>query len=125
MLIGRTLVYVPLTALLAGLYTASVSLFQRTFVAVSGDKSDAAIVFATLLLATAFTPVRKWLEGMVERRYQPGHVRPAVPAEAGLGDDDWDARMEAIATKVARREIKAAAMPAPMSATPPARSIQE
>jgi hypothetical protein len=32
-LIGRTLVYVPLTALLAGLYTASVSLFQRVFVA--------------------------------------------------------------------------------------------
>ena len=122
-LIGRTLVYVPLTALLAGLYTASVSLFQRIFVAVTGDKSDAAIVFATLILATAFTPVRKWLEGIVERRYRPDHDGSATHGQAELVDDDWEARMEAIATRVARREISEASTPATIPATPPASSV--
>jgi hypothetical protein len=121
-LIGRTLVYVPLTALLAGLYTASVSLFQRIFVAITGDKSDAAIVFATLILATAFTPVRKWLEGIVERRYQPRHEVP-MSEQAAFADADWDARMEAIATRVARREIEAASTPAAMPASPSTPSV--
>ena len=39
-LINRTLVYVPLTGLLAGLYAASVALFQRLFEAVTGDTSE-------------------------------------------------------------------------------------
>ncbi len=117
-LIGRTLVYVPLTAFLAGLYTASVSLFQRIFVAVTGDKSDAAIVFATLILATAFTPVRKWLEGIVERRFPADHDPLPVVAPAGSGDAAWEVRMEAIATRVARREISAASSPAAADPAP-------
>jgi hypothetical protein len=68
-LIGRTLVYLPLTALLGGLYTAGIALFQRVFVAMTGETSDAAIVMAMLLVATAFTPLRRWLESVVERRF--------------------------------------------------------
>jgi hypothetical protein len=68
-LIGRTLVYLPLTALLGGLYTAGIALFQRVFVAMTGETSDAAIVMAMLLVATAFTPLRRWLEAVVERRF--------------------------------------------------------
>jgi len=107
-LIGRTLVYVPLTAFLAGLYTASVSLFQRLFVAISGDKSDAAIVLATLVLATTFTPIRKWLEGIVDRRLPP-EPATASPESAPTDPAELDARIEAIATRVARREIGTAA----------------
>src|SRR5205814_2504800 len=62
-LISRTLVYVPLTALLAGLYAAVVTLLQRVFQSVTGDRSDAAIIISTLILASVFTPIRKWLEG--------------------------------------------------------------
>src|SRR5262249_50714403 len=99
----------------AGLYTATVSLFQRLFVAVTGDKSDAAIVLATLVLATTFTPIRKWLEGIVERRFPPdptvalstaaANATNSLAAEAGEGR----AEVEAIATRVARREIEVAA----------------
>ncbi len=108
-LINRTLVYVPLTGLLAGLYAASVALFQRLFEAVTGDTSEAAIVFSALILAAVFTPVRKWLEGIVDRRFKPlteaqGSSHSDLSATA---EDDWDARVAAIATRVVRAELDA------------------
>lgn len=83
--ISRTLVYVPLTALLGGMYTAGVALFQRLFVAITGEQSDTAIVGAILVVASAFTPLRRGLEGLVDRRFasgkaEPPHAHPAPPA---------------------------------------------
>jgi hypothetical protein len=75
LILNRTLVYVPLMAILSGLYAGSVALFQRVFVAVTGDTSDVAIVITTLVLASAFTPIRKALEELAERRWKPEHPR--------------------------------------------------
>jgi hypothetical protein len=69
-LINRTLVYVPLTAILAGVYSASIALFQKVFLAFTGDKSDAAIVITTLILATLFTPVKNSLQSLVDKRFK-------------------------------------------------------
>lgn len=69
-LINRAIVYGVLTAVLAGLYSASIGLFQRLFVAVTGEKSDAAIVMTTLILASPFTPVRSWLQAVTDRRFK-------------------------------------------------------
>jgi len=69
-IINRTLVYVPLTAILAGLYSASIALFQKVFVAATGEKSDAAIVITTLLLTTTFTPIKNVLQSVVDRRFK-------------------------------------------------------
>lgn len=80
LILNHALVYVPLSALMTGIYTASVALFQRVFVAVTGDTSDMAIIFSTLILASAFTPMRKFLEGVVDRHFKP---LPRVTAEAG------------------------------------------
>ncbi|HET7037367.1 MAG TPA: hypothetical protein VFI42_16905 [Thermomicrobiaceae bacterium] len=71
LLISRTLVYLPLTAILGGLYTASISLFQRLFEATTGNSSDAAIVLTTLVVASAFTPVKNALQGAVDGRFKP------------------------------------------------------
>jgi hypothetical protein len=105
-LISRTLVYVPLTALLAGLYAAVVTLLQRVFQTVTGDRSDAAIIISTLILASVFTPIRKWLEGIVERRYKPtasaAHVDPAIGLD--VGGLEWEARVAAVALRVVRSE---------------------
>lgn len=79
MLIGRTLVYLPLSAALGGLYTAGIALFQRIFVAVTGETSDIAIVMTILMVATAFTPMRKWLESVVDRRF-PAQAAPSPAA---------------------------------------------
>ncbi len=69
-IINRALVYGALTAILAGLYSASISLFQRVFQAITGQKSDAAIVLTTLILASAFTPIRTRLQTAVDRRFK-------------------------------------------------------
>jgi hypothetical protein len=71
--INRALVYGGLTAILAGVYTASIRLFQSMFIAVTGDESDAAIVLTTLVLASAFTPVRTRLQTAVDRRFKDVH----------------------------------------------------
>lgn len=78
-ILNRALVYIPLTGILGGLYAAGVALFQRLFMAITGDKSDAAVVITTLVLAGMFTPVKNGLQGLVDRRFKPagtGHADP-------------------------------------------------
>jgi hypothetical protein len=70
--VNRTLVYAVLTAVLAGLYSASIGLSQRLFVAFTGERSDAAIVITTLIVASTFTPLKSWLQAVAERRVSTG-----------------------------------------------------
>jgi len=67
-LINRALVYAALTAILAGLYSASIRLFQALFIAFTGNQSDAALVLTTLVLATTFTPIKSRLETIAGTR---------------------------------------------------------
>ena len=71
LILKRALVYIPLTGILGGLYAAGVALFQRIFQAVTGDKSDAAVVIATLVLAGMFTPIRNSIQSFVDRHFKP------------------------------------------------------
>lgn len=87
-LIGRTLVYVPLMAILGGLYSAGIALFQRLFVAITGETSDLAIVLSVLLVATIFTPLRHGLESFATRRFPTGSAHrgaePPGPEPTGI-----------------------------------------
>ena len=65
-LIGRTLVYVPLVGMLGGLYALAVAAFQRVFLSLTGETSDAALLAALFLIAAAVTPLRKALEAAVD-----------------------------------------------------------
>jgi hypothetical protein len=107
-IIGRTLVYVPLTAILAGMYAALVTLLQRVVVTLTGnDTSDAVIVLSTLVLAAAFTPVRQTLDGFVERHFRSPHgrSRPApVSAAAPITEQDHAALLALLASHVERLE---------------------
>lgn len=69
-LINRTLVYVPLTGILSGLYAASMPLLQRMFIALTGAKSDGAVVLTTLILASTFSPIKSALQGLVDKRFK-------------------------------------------------------
>jgi len=69
-IVSRALLYASLTAILAGAFTAGVGLAQRLFVAVTGESSDAAIVLTTLVVATAYAPLRRRLEAIVDRRFK-------------------------------------------------------
>jgi hypothetical protein len=78
-ILDRTLVIGVATALLAGLYTASIGLMQRVFIVLTGERSDAAVVLTTLLVASAFTPLRELLQGFLKRNFGS-----SVPGTKGL-----------------------------------------
>ena len=66
-------------------YTASVALFQRMFVAMTGQGSDIAIVMTLFVLATVFTPVKNTLQERVDRRIKPG-ARPTAKHSTSIDD---------------------------------------
>ena len=80
LIINRTLVYGALSAILAGVYTASITLSQRVFTAVTGERSDAAIVITTLIVAATFTPLKTRLQAVVDARLKT--AQPAVVVSA-------------------------------------------
>jgi hypothetical protein len=69
-LISRTLVYGSLTAILGGMYIASIQLFRALFTGFSGEKSDAAVVLTTLVVAASFTRIRMRLQSLVDARFK-------------------------------------------------------
>jgi hypothetical protein len=104
LILNRALVYIPLTAILGGLYTAGVALSQRLFVTITGDRSDAAIVITTLVMAGLFTPIRNWLQGFVDRRF-----KPAPAATGGPVEDETltvDQRLALLEQRLARMEVR-------------------
>jgi hypothetical protein len=97
-IVDRAFVYGALTAILAGLYAASVRLFQALFTGVTGESSDAALVLTTLVLATSFTPIKRRLETIVERRYRATGDLPSADRRVGRRSSpvELDVRLDAI-----------------------------
>ena len=76
-IIRRALVYVPLTAIIAGIYAASVALSQRLLTA-TGQNSDMAIVLTTLIVVVVFTPIKNAVQATVDRRFKEAPEAPAL-----------------------------------------------
>lgn len=72
LIINRTLVYGGLTAILAAVYAAVITLLNRLFISVSGQKSDAAYVVTAFVVVVAASPVKDWLQHQVDRRVRHG-----------------------------------------------------
>jgi hypothetical protein len=68
-LINRTLVYGALTAMLVGVYLGGVVLLQGAFRALTGQESQLAIVASTLAIAALFQPLRRRIQGFIDRRF--------------------------------------------------------
>jgi hypothetical protein len=68
-LINRALVYGTLTVLLAGVYAGTIVLLQEAFRALTGQQSGLAIVASTLMIAALFTPFRKRIQSIIDRRF--------------------------------------------------------
>jgi hypothetical protein len=69
-LINRTLVYGSLTAILAGVSAVTVGVLERLFRRAAGESSDLTIVVSTLIVVTAFAPVKARLQALVDRRFK-------------------------------------------------------
>ena len=68
-IINRTLVYGSLTATLIALYFGVIVVLQRLFVLLTGQQSTLAVVASTLLIAALFTPLRRRIQGFIDRRF--------------------------------------------------------
>ena len=68
-LVNRTLVYSSLTVLLAATYVGGVVGLQYVFRALTGQGSTLAVVASTLVIAALFVPLRRRVQGFVDRRF--------------------------------------------------------
>lgn len=97
LIINRTLVYLGLTAVLGALYTALITFFNRLFISVSGQKSDAAYVLTAFAVVVAFSPVKDALQRRVDRRLG------GATASAAL--DRFSADVEAVVSVLDVRRV--------------------
>jgi hypothetical protein len=67
--IRKTVVYSVVTGLLALIYFSSVVVLQQFFTTRTGQESPIAIVVSTLLIAALFTPLRRRVQTIIDRRF--------------------------------------------------------
>jgi hypothetical protein len=70
-IINRAIVYGLLTAILAGASAAAIGVTQTLFEGVLGPGSTLTVVITTLLVVSAFNPIKNRLEAIVDRRFKP------------------------------------------------------
>ena len=68
-LINRTLVYGSLTVMLALVYFGGVTATQAVLQTLTGQQSTLAVVASTLAIAALFVPLRRRVQGFVDRRF--------------------------------------------------------
>jgi hypothetical protein len=68
-IINRALVYGSLTVMLVAFYIGGIVVLQRIFVTLTGQQSTLAVVASTLLIAALFTPLRRRIQGFIDRRF--------------------------------------------------------
>jgi hypothetical protein len=85
-LISGTLVYVPLTAILAGVYIALTGVFRAVLTGSVSGKSESAVAFTTIIVVAMLTPVKNYLQEQVDRRFKerraPAHELEALMRRA-------------------------------------------
>jgi hypothetical protein len=69
LIIRRTLVYAVLSGVLGAIYLLTIITLQALFVRLTGQGNTLAVVASTLAIAALFGPLRGWVQGQVDRRF--------------------------------------------------------
>jgi hypothetical protein len=69
LIVRRTLQYALLTGLLAMVYLGSVIVLQKIFENAAGEQSAISIVISTLIIAALFSPLRRRVQDVIDRRF--------------------------------------------------------
>jgi hypothetical protein len=96
LIINRTLVYGSLTSTLIALYFGGIVLLQRVFVVLTGEKSTLAVVASTLLIAALFNPLRRRIQGFIDRRFYRRKYDARKTLEAFSGKLRDETNLEAL-----------------------------
>lgn len=102
LLINRTLVYLPLTGVLAGIFAATITISQKLFLAITGQTSEAATVLTTLVVVAAFTPIKDRLQTVVDKRFKEA---PDPAKKLKSLEDQIRSRMFTLEPKPALRRL--------------------
>lgn len=76
-ILSRTIAYVLVTAVLVGIYLTSVLGLGAAARALTGQTGDLVVAASTLAAAAAFQPVRRRVQGFVDRRFDRTHYDAA------------------------------------------------
>jgi hypothetical protein len=68
-IINRTLVYVTLTVVLAVIFEGTIVVLQYLFRLLTDQESEIAVVASTLAIAAVFEPLRRRIQGVVDRSF--------------------------------------------------------
>ena len=82
LIINRTLVYAPLTAMLILVYVGGVVVLQYAFRALTGSGSQLAVVASTLLIAALFNPMRRRVQNFIDHLFYRRKYDAAKTLEA-------------------------------------------
>jgi hypothetical protein len=101
-IIRRTLVYTTVTGLLALVYFGSIITLQAMFQSVTGERPAFVIVLSTLLIAALFTPLRRRIQAVIDRRFfRKKYVAQQVLAQFAITARD-ETDMNALTAELAR-----------------------
>ena len=94
LLLSKTFVYAPLTAILGGIYAASIPLIRILFLGTTGKSSEETTVLTTVLVVALSLPVKSRIQSVVDKLFKEDERQrlQAYASEIGKASDMLEAR---------------------------------